>query len=181
MDESCCQQREMPPGIGRDGFKVAGESEAGGQLVGDELEVGRVLERQAGLEELAGRCGPGRAEDEALLLVASLQLLALPDLAHLQRQPAARPSVSRPADFPAALAVLPEPGGERQPAALPPARTPPLHAQRAARRGEVVKVEANAQRSTSNPRAPVECWTLGVERSSSWAIGPSSLAISAPR
>ena len=42
----------MMAGIGGDGFAVALEGEAGGQLIGDELIVGRSLERQEGLQEL---------------------------------------------------------------------------------------------------------------------------------
>lgn len=55
------QQRELSAGIGRDGFAVAQEGEAGGQFVGDKLEVGRALERQEGEEELADLAGPSRA------------------------------------------------------------------------------------------------------------------------
>ena len=39
-------------GISGDGFAVALEGEAGGQFVGDQLIVGRSLERQEGLQEL---------------------------------------------------------------------------------------------------------------------------------
>jgi len=51
MEESCCGDR----------FAVALESEAGGQFVGDELIVGRSLERQEGLQELLDLGGPGGA------------------------------------------------------------------------------------------------------------------------
>ena len=50
----------MPSGVGRDGFTVAGESEVGGQFVGDELEVGWALERQESLQKLADLYGPSR-------------------------------------------------------------------------------------------------------------------------
>ena len=46
------QEREVMAGISGDGFAVALEGEAGGQFIGDELKVGRSLERQEGLEEL---------------------------------------------------------------------------------------------------------------------------------
>jgi hypothetical protein len=51
----------MQASVRGDGFAVALESEAGGQFVGDELEVGRSLERQEGLQELLNLGGPGRA------------------------------------------------------------------------------------------------------------------------
>lgn len=51
----------MTAGVGGDGFAVALENEAGGEFVGDELIVGRSLERQAGWQELLDRGGPGGA------------------------------------------------------------------------------------------------------------------------
>ena len=45
-------------GISGDGFTVALEGETGGELVGDELIVGRSLERQEGLQELLDLGGP---------------------------------------------------------------------------------------------------------------------------
>jgi hypothetical protein len=45
-------------GVSGDGFAVALESEAGGEFVGDELIVGRSLERQEGLQELLDRGRP---------------------------------------------------------------------------------------------------------------------------
>lgn len=55
------QEREVPAGVRGDGFAVALEGEAGGEFVGDELIVGRSLERQEGLQELLDRGGPGGA------------------------------------------------------------------------------------------------------------------------
>lgn len=51
----------MTAGISGDGFAVAVEGEAGGEFVGDELIVGRSLERQEGLQELLDLGGPGSA------------------------------------------------------------------------------------------------------------------------
>jgi hypothetical protein len=55
------QEREVTAGVSGDGFAVALESEAGGQFVGDELIVGRSLERQEALQELLNLGGPGGA------------------------------------------------------------------------------------------------------------------------
>ena len=55
------QQREVSAGVSGDGFAVADEGEAGGQFVGDELIVGRPLERQEGLQKLPDLGGPGGA------------------------------------------------------------------------------------------------------------------------
>lgn len=55
------QQREVSAGVSGDRFAVAYESKAGGQFVGDELIVGRSLERQEGLQELPDLGGPGGA------------------------------------------------------------------------------------------------------------------------
>ena len=55
------QQREVSAGVSGDRFAVADESKAGGQFVGDELIVGRPLERQEGLQELLDLGGPGGA------------------------------------------------------------------------------------------------------------------------
>ena len=48
-------------GVSGDRLAVPLESEAGGQFVGDELIVGRALERQKGLKELLNLGGPGAA------------------------------------------------------------------------------------------------------------------------
>ena len=45
-------------GVSGDGFTVALEGEAGGEFVGDELIVGRSLERQEALQELLDFGGP---------------------------------------------------------------------------------------------------------------------------
>jgi hypothetical protein len=45
-------------GVSGDGFTVALEGEAGGEFVGDELIVGRSLERQEALQELLDLGGP---------------------------------------------------------------------------------------------------------------------------
>lgn len=52
------QEREVTAGVSGDGFAVALESETGGEFVGDELIVGRALERQEGLQELLDLGGP---------------------------------------------------------------------------------------------------------------------------
>ena len=51
----------MSAGVGGDGLAVALEGEAGGQFVGDELVVGRSLERQEGFQELPDIRGPSGA------------------------------------------------------------------------------------------------------------------------
>ena len=51
----------MTAGVSGDRFAVALESEAGGEFVGDELIVGRALERQEGFKELLDLDGPGAA------------------------------------------------------------------------------------------------------------------------
>ena len=55
------QEREVTASVGGDGFAVALESEAGSQFVGDQLVVGRSLERQEGLQELPDFGGPSGA------------------------------------------------------------------------------------------------------------------------
>jgi len=55
------QEREVMAGVGGDRFAVALESEAGGQFIGNELIIGRTLERQEGLKELLDLGGSGRA------------------------------------------------------------------------------------------------------------------------
>ena len=55
------QERKVSAGVSGDRFAVTEESEAGGQFVGDELIVGRPLERQEGLQELLDLGGPGGA------------------------------------------------------------------------------------------------------------------------
>jgi hypothetical protein len=55
------QEREVAAGVSGDGFAVALESEAGGQFIGDELVVGRSLERQEAFKELLDLGGPGSA------------------------------------------------------------------------------------------------------------------------
>ncbi len=55
------QEREVSAGVSGDRFAVTDESEAGGQFVGDELIIGRSLERQEGLQELLDLGGPGGA------------------------------------------------------------------------------------------------------------------------
>jgi len=45
------QEREVTTSVSGDRFAVALESETGGEFVGDELIVGRALERQEGLQE----------------------------------------------------------------------------------------------------------------------------------
>ena len=49
----------MAASVSGDRFAVALESEASGQFVGDELIVGRALERQKGFKELLNLGGPG--------------------------------------------------------------------------------------------------------------------------
>ena len=56
--EGTDQEREVMAGISGDRFTVALEGETGGELVGDELIVGRSLERQEGLQELLDLGGP---------------------------------------------------------------------------------------------------------------------------
>src|SRR6266478_2698472 len=53
------QEREVMAGVSGDRFAVALEGEAGSELVGDELIVGRALERQKGFKELLNLWGPG--------------------------------------------------------------------------------------------------------------------------
>ena len=55
------QEWKVVAGISGDGFAITLEGEAGGQFVGDELIVGRSLERQEGLEELLDLGWPIRA------------------------------------------------------------------------------------------------------------------------
>ena len=55
------QQREVRAGVGGDGLAVALESKARGQFIGDELVIGRSLERQEGLEEQLHVVGPDGA------------------------------------------------------------------------------------------------------------------------
>ncbi len=55
------QQWEVSAGVGGDGFAVALEGEAGRQFIGDELVIGRSLERQEVGEELLHVGGPGDA------------------------------------------------------------------------------------------------------------------------
>jgi len=52
------QEWEVAAGVGGDGFTVAVEGEAGGQFVGDELVIGRSLQREEGLQELLDLVGP---------------------------------------------------------------------------------------------------------------------------
>ena len=60
------QERKVSAGVSGDRFAVTEESEAGGQFVGDELIVGRPLERQEGLQELLDLGGPGGAMVDTL-------------------------------------------------------------------------------------------------------------------
>ena len=55
------QQGEVTAGVSGDGFAVALKSKAGGQFVGDELIVGRALERQEAFKELLDFARPSGA------------------------------------------------------------------------------------------------------------------------
>lgn len=55
------QEGEVTAGVSSDRFAVALESEAGGEFVGDELVVGRALERQKGCQKLLYLDGPSAA------------------------------------------------------------------------------------------------------------------------
>jgi hypothetical protein len=55
------QEWEVVAGVGGDGFAVTAEGQAGGEFVGDELEVGRALKWQEGLEELLNLGRPAGA------------------------------------------------------------------------------------------------------------------------
>src|SRR5438128_12381569 len=55
------QEREVMADVSGDRFAVALEGEAGSEFVGNELIVGRALERQEGFKELLNLGGPGAA------------------------------------------------------------------------------------------------------------------------
>ena len=49
------QEWEVAARVGRDGFTVAQKGAAGGQFVGDELVIGRALQREKGQQETAAQ------------------------------------------------------------------------------------------------------------------------------
>ena len=76
---SADEERKVLAGVGGHGFAVALEGKAGGEFVGDELIIGRTLERQKVFQELLHLSGPGGAMAAAGKVEGEVGWLLQPD------------------------------------------------------------------------------------------------------